>query len=114
MAQEKEGRVWDDRHLRDYERSDFLLPVFFKRSFLYLLKLNLSQGPGNLIRIQSLLSAERQFTHGTSSDILLLIHLKGTKGEQQSLVFACCPFMVSFCPGYFPERFTRVPMERSL
>lgn len=57
---------------------------------------------------------------GTSSDMLLLIHLKGIEGESQPLIFlhslAACSggFMVSFWPGYLPEGFTPVFLERSL
>lgn len=52
--------------------------------------------------------------------MLLLIHLKGIEGESQPLIFlhslAACSggFMVSFWPGYLPEGFTPVFLERSL
>lgn len=78
-------------HYRDYQRTD-LLPVFFKGLYSLFFKVLFlrvhSQGPGELIRIQSPLSAERQFTCGSSSDMLLLIHVKGSEGEQHSLIFA--------------------------
>lgn len=77
------------RH-RDYQKYDLVFSILFKEfrslSFKAMFLRVYSQG---LIRIQSLLSAERQFTCGTSSDMLLLIHLKGTKGKQLSLIFAC-------------------------
>lgn len=80
-------------HHRDYPKYDLVFPILSKEfhslSFKAMFLRVYSQEPGSLIRIQSLLSAERQFTCGTSSDMLLLIHLKGTKGKQRSLIFAC-------------------------
>lgn len=88
---EKVPRRRGSLHHRHYERTDFLPALFkglYSLSFKVLFPWVRSQGPGELIRIQSPLSAGRQFTCGTSSDMLLLIHLKGSEGEQHSLIFA--------------------------
>ena len=75
------------------DRTDLLLPILFKGfhslSFKVIFLLVHSSGPERLIRIQFQLSAKRQLTSGTSSDMLLLIHVKGTEGEQQKLLFSC-------------------------